>query len=264
MAWGASVNAYIHPGWRSTLIDNGLTGFDAFWNMDLPLLDTPNTSRGGFSSVARMDLKGNDTTQRTLIIKRQQNHNSRTWRHPLKGLPTTQKEFANILRFKRRDLETVTPVFFARRRVVDGDQAILATAYLEGYLSLEDFLRQWIATPKTDLVAKRRVLRLTAKWVRRMHHAGFQHNCLYTKHIFVNPKDSRVPVRGIDLEKVRWQIRATKRWRHDLSSLFRRTAGLSRTDRLCFLQHYFGADMVNPEVRRAWHRIHQAMARKKS
>ena len=65
--------------------------------------------------MVRLLLQGPGNLQRTVIVKRQQNHNSRTWRHPLRGLPTTQKEFVNIRRFEGLGLETVTPVFFACR-----------------------------------------------------------------------------------------------------------------------------------------------------
>lgn len=213
--------------------------------------------------MARMELVNNEGLHCTLILKRQQNHNSRTWRHPLRGLPTVQKEFINICRFGKRGIETVTPVFFDRRRDADGIQAILATEYLREYLSFEDLLAQCGTAPKNNLTDKRRALRLSADWVRCMHKAGFQHNCLYTKHLFLNLENSQVPVRGIDLEKARWQPRASKRWRHDLGALFRRTKSMDRTDRLRFLKYYFGADTVNPEVRRAWYRIHQAMGHKK-
>ncbi len=125
--WSNRVNVFINPVWRSVLRNNGLMDFEAFWGLDLPLLDAPNTSRGGVSSVARLELRDKDAPHGALIVKRQQNHNSRTWRHPRTGIPTTQKEFYNIRRFERRGIETITPVFFARRCVPEGIQAILAT-----------------------------------------------------------------------------------------------------------------------------------------
>jgi hypothetical protein len=119
-------------------------------------------------------------------------------------------------------------------------RAILITEYLDNYQSFEDYLQRCASAPTPDLRAKRRALCWTASWVRRMHQAGIQHSCLYTKHLFISISPSDVPVRGIDLEKAKCQPNAGKRLTHDLSSLFRRTAFLTRTDQLLFLFFYYG------------------------
>jgi hypothetical protein len=95
------VNDYLHPEWQEVFRHQGLIDFETIWDLDIPLLDRPNTSRGGISSVARLPLQSPGNLQRTVIVKRQQNHKSRTWRHPLRGLPTTHREFINIRRFER-------------------------------------------------------------------------------------------------------------------------------------------------------------------
>ena len=258
------MNDYLHPEWQAVFHHQNLDDFESIWDLDIPLLDTPNTSRGGISSVARLTLTGPDERQRTVIVKRQQNHNSRTLRHPLHGLPTTQKEFINIRRFERLGLETVTPVFFAGRQERHKVRAVLITAYLENYQSFEEYLERCAAAPVPDFRAKRQALRWTANWVRRMHQAGIQHSSLYTKHLFISTHPSEVPVRGIDLEKARRQLSAGKRLTHDLSSLFRRTTYLTRTDQLRFLLFYHGPGGPLRKPAMSWHRLQRSIARKQS
>jgi hypothetical protein len=58
---------------RALLERNGLADFDALWNLQLDAVDEPNTSRGGWSSVFRMDLEGQG-----FYLKRQSNYLTRT------------------------------------------------------------------------------------------------------------------------------------------------------------------------------------------
>ena len=43
---------------RALLERNGLGTFDALWAKQLDAVDEPNTSRGGWSSVFRLELEG--------------------------------------------------------------------------------------------------------------------------------------------------------------------------------------------------------------
>jgi hypothetical protein len=97
-----------------------------------------------------------------------------------------------------------------------------------------------------------------------MHQAGIQHSSLYTKHLFISMHPSEVPVRGIDLEKARRQLNAGKRLTHDLSSLFRRTAYLTRTDQLRFLFFYHAPGGHRRKPAMSWRRLQRSIARKQS
>ena len=77
---------------RALLERNGLADFDALWNLQLDAVDEPNTRRGGWSSVFRMDLDGQG-----FYLKRQSNYLTRTLHSPL-GEPSFAREFRNIQR----------------------------------------------------------------------------------------------------------------------------------------------------------------------
>ncbi|UVO17750.1 lipopolysaccharide kinase InaA family protein [Stutzerimonas stutzeri] len=77
---------------RLLLDMHGLASFDALWAVQLDSVDMPNTSRGGWSSVFRLEL--GDTTY---YLKRQSNYLTHSLRHPF-GEPTFACEFCNIQR----------------------------------------------------------------------------------------------------------------------------------------------------------------------
>ena len=101
--------------WRRRLTICGYADFEILWGLDLRPLDAANESRGGVSTASLLELPTADGGNRRLVIKRQRNHQSRTWRHPFQGIPTLEKEFINIQRFARQGLATLDPVYYARR-----------------------------------------------------------------------------------------------------------------------------------------------------
>ena len=127
------------PSWREHLKKAKLDDFDAFWQLEKEFLEEPNRGRGrnGWSAVSLIHIDTTDGSRRRVIVKRQQNHFSRSWLHPLRGIPTFEKEFRSILRYRQLGILTLKPVLFARRRCAAGVQAILVTEYLEGYTDLD-------------------------------------------------------------------------------------------------------------------------------
>ena len=247
---------YISPGWKSLFLEAGLD-FDSLWGMDLPALDEPNTGRGrnGWSAVSRFTLKQPGGGKAELIIKRQQNHFSRTPGHPFRGVPTFQKEMVNILRYREAGVPALEPVYFARRRAGGGIRAILVTRYLEGYTALDDLTRRWQERGRPDRAVLNRIIRALAVPVRKIHEAGFQHNCLYPRHLLLRMEGDDVRVKVIDLEKNKRRPFGDERRVRDLESLHRRTAGWSRTDRLRFFLAYAGVDRLDQRSRRLCRRI---------
>ncbi len=255
---------FIAAKWRAWLEARGLADFERLWQLDLPGLDAANTARGGISTVALLTAEFSGPEDVRLVVKRQQNHRSRTWRHPLQGVPTLRKEYFNIQRFDACGLAAVTPVMFAQRQDDRGMRAILVTEYLEGFRSFETFLEEWTgsATPDTD--NRDTIMRPVADLIARMHRAGFRHNCLYPKHVFVNRRRPRPDVRLIDLEKAGRSLGPIRRMTRDLAAFFRRSPFWLPADQARFLIYYHGARQMTPGIERAWRRIQRHMARKKT
>ena len=119
---------------RGLLERNGLADFDALWNLQLDAVDEPNTSRGGWSTVFRMDLEGQG-----FYLKRQSNYLTRTLHSPL-GEPSFAREFRNIQRYQQLGIPALEAVFFGERKVAGERRAILMTRALDGWNDLDSLL----------------------------------------------------------------------------------------------------------------------------
>jgi hypothetical protein len=253
---------FLAAAWRQRLAERGLNAFETLWQLELPPLDIANESRGGISTAALLTLPDAGRDACRLVLKRQRNHQSRNWRHPLRGIPTLQKEFMNIRRFNRGGLATAVPVYFARRSGNEGIRAILMTEYLEGYQSLDSCLEAWGRSSGPPRGERHAILRQVADLIARMHRAGWQHNCLYPKHLFVTTHLPEPDVRLIDLEKAGRRLGARWRMRRDLRALFRRSPFWTPADQAYFMIHYHGAPGLNPEVLQSLRWIQQVAAAK--
>ncbi len=253
---------FVADRWRQRFEACELTDFERLWALDLPALDDVNTSRGGISTVSLLALGPPGSEYPRLIVKRQQNHPSRTWRHPLKGIPTLEKEYINLQRFRRCGLPTAVPVLFARRRDDCGIRAILVTEYLEAYRAFDTLLEGWAGGAAPDGGEREAILHAVADLLARMHRAGWRHNCLYPKHVFVSRRQPRPDARLIDLEKARRILGPKHRMNRDLAAFFRRSPYWSASDQACLLVHYHGGGRMTPEIARTWRRIQRRMARK--
>lgn len=254
---------FLASAWREQFEAQRLGDFERLWRLELSPLDSANTTRGGVSTVGVLVLAAHDREGRRLVVKRQYNHQTRTWRHPLKGIPTARKEFDNIRRFDRCGLASAAPVFFGQRRDHRGMRAILITEFLEGYQSLDTLLAQWARDPTPREASRDAILRQAADLIARMHRAGYRHNCLYPKHLFVNTADAQPDIRLIDLEKAARTFWGDRRMMRDLGAFFRRCPHWSSSDQARFLVDYFGAAHMTPRIERTWRRILRGMARKR-
>lgn len=155
---------------------NRLDSFDALWALQLDAVDEPNTERGGWSSVYRLDLGDS-----AYYLKRQSNHLTRSLRHPL-GEPTFAREFRNIERYRALGIPALQAAFFAQQAVGGERQAILLTRALDGWQDLDTWLASW-----HDLAEERRraILRAVGRLARQLHAAGQMHGCFYPKHVFL-------------------------------------------------------------------------------
>lgn len=251
------MNDFVAADWDSVLRANGLDSFEALWELEAEWFEPPNHRRGGWSGVARIELPGPDGRPTGLFLKRQENHTRRTFRHPLHGEPTFAAEIRNILAMQQAQVPSLEPVYYAQRKLGGKWCVILMTRELLGFRPLDAWADDWYAAGWTDSRRIRlQVIAECAVILRRLHRAGFAHNAMHPKHIFLRAggKDE-VEARLIDLEKMRRKAGLLRRTLRDLDSLNRRSRHWSRTDRLRFLNIYLGAGRLDAGGRRLWFRL---------
>lgn len=228
---------YIAAEYHAALKDQKLDNFESLWALDLPPVDQPNTERGGWSSVCRLDV---DVSGEKVgfYLKRQNNHCSYSWKKPL-GEPTFSREFRNIRYYQKVGVPVPEVVYFAERKTKVGKQAILMTRALDDFCPLSEVLPQW---PTLTDTVREQVLRVVGETVASIHGKRITHHCLYPKHIFVNIKESpaqQMPsLTLIDLEKSRFQLLRRRERAADLDALFRRAGRWSERERKQVLTAY--------------------------
>lgn len=246
---------FIAQDWQALLAHNQLDNFAAWWALEADWFEEPNQRRGGWSGVSRLQLQQADGTSVAVFLKRQQEHSTRTWHHPIKGILTFAREMQNILAYRAAAIPSLEPVFFAEQMVAGKRCAVLVTVALEGFAPLEHVPQR-----------KQRGVLITAcaDTIRRLHAAQLQHNCLYPKHVFVRISGELAEARLIDLEKTKHVRTRRKAMLRDLDSFNRHAYGWSRTDKLRFLQEYLGTDAASSELRTLWQALVTLAQRKKS
>lgn len=244
---------------RALLERHKLASYDALWALKLEAVDEPNTERGGWSSVYRLDLG-----EAVFYLKRQSNHLARSLLRPF-GEPTFTREFRNIQRFQVLGIPALEAAFFAERRVAGERRAILLTRALDGWCDLDSLLRNWQARPESERTG---ILLACAELARRLHAAGQLHGCFYPKHIFLKEEGLKesagvFQARLIDLEKIRPLLFGERERIKDLEPLLRRasvwsedevrqllTAYLPQGDDLARWLQRLGARRNNKDARR--------------
>lgn len=235
---------YIAPQHQATLALNKLTTFNAMWDVSVDWFEDPNERRGGWSGVGRMDLPTANDAKQGVFLKRQQNHNRKTWLHPIRGIPTFACEFKMMQLLASKKVPTLVAIFFGVHRQNDNQQAALMTEELAGFQSLEDATEALFASKRPSLKQQRSLITQVAHTVGKLHRASVQHRSLYPKHLFVD-KEGRRDVVVIDLEKSRTKWLPVMRALYDLSTLNRHAKYWSNSARLYFYKQYFGVDKLN-------------------
>ncbi|WP_278398201.1 lipopolysaccharide kinase InaA family protein [Stutzerimonas kunmingensis] len=207
------MNDFIGENDRAVLESNGLASFDALWALRLEAVDEPNTERGGWSSVYRLELG-----ETAYYLKRQSNHLTRSLRHPF-GEPTFAREFRNIRRYQQLGIPTLQASFFGCRRRAGERRAILLTRALDGWEDLASWLARWSQLSEAPRQA---IIRAVGELTRNLHRARQVHCCLYPKHIFLREQGGRWQACLIDLEKARPLLLGQRDRIKDLEPLIRR------------------------------------------
>ncbi len=221
---------------QQLLEDNQLADFEQLWALDTPWFEAPNYRRNGWSGVVKYALQNKQGETVWVFIKRQQNHNYKTLMHPLRGIPTFRREFNNIAQLNKRQIPTLSTLYYAEREHENNQQAILITLSLEGYQSLEHFCQD--DAHKTH-PQRQAIMQLAGQVTRKMHDARFRHNCLYPKHFFLKINHSDIDIRLIDLEKLKWLPLYQQIRRNDLSRIVRRGQPMTYSDIKILLNSYY-------------------------
>ena len=200
---------------RALLERHGLGTFDALWAKELEAVDEPNSSRGGWSSVFRLDLEGQG-----FYLKRQSNYLTRTLHRPF-GEPSFAREFRNISRYQRLGIPALEAAFFGERKVPGETRALLLTRALDGWDDLDSLLQRWA---ELSAVQHRAILQACGVLARQLHGLRQIHGCFYPKHIFLQASGEGYQAQLIDLEKTRPLLFGVRDRVKDLEPLLRRTA----------------------------------------
>ncbi|MBU1285718.1 MAG: lipopolysaccharide kinase InaA family protein [Gammaproteobacteria bacterium] len=216
---------------RALLERHGLTSFDALWALKLEAVDEPNTERGGWSSVYRLDLG-----EAAFYLKRQSNHLTKTLRHPF-GEPTFAREFRNIQRYAALGIPALQAAFFAERKLPGEWRAVLLTRALDGWQDLDTWLQGWSGL---EAASRRAILSACGELAQRLHKFGQIHGCFYPKHIFLRETAAGFDAQLIDLEKTRPLLFGQRDRIKDLEPLLRRASVWDDADVRLFLAAYLG------------------------
>ncbi|OCX90871.1 MAG: lipopolysaccharide kinase [Pseudomonas sp. CO183] len=200
---------------RALLEGHALASFDALWALKLDAVDEPNTGRGGWSAVYRLELD-----ERAYYLKRQSNHLTRSLTHPF-GEPTFAREFRNIRRYEQLGVPALQASFFGQREIGREQRAVLLTRALDGWMDLDSWLKRW---PELGESQRQSILHATGELARTLHQAGQMHGCFYPKHIFLRECAGRWQACLIDLEKTRPLLFGERDRIKDLEPLVRRAA----------------------------------------
>ncbi|WP_458723231.1 lipopolysaccharide kinase InaA family protein [Pseudomonas brenneri] len=223
------MNDFLATEDRALLERHGLADFDALWARQLDAVDEPNTSRGGWSSVFRLELEG-----RGFYLKRQSNYLTRTLHRPL-GEPTFAREFRNISRYRQKAIPALQAAFYGERKVAGEYRALLLTRALDGWNDLDSLLEQWSTLSDAQ---HRAILVACGQLARKLHGVGQVHGCFYPKHIFLQATGDGYAAQLIDLEKTRPLLLGRRDRVKDLEPLLRRAGAWSQEQVRQFLAAY--------------------------
>ncbi|MEN8206894.1 MAG: lipopolysaccharide kinase InaA family protein [Pseudomonadota bacterium] len=254
---------YSASDWPSMARANGLDSFEAVWALDIGWFEEPNVRRGGWSGVSRLEVTCTDGRSEAIFIKRQENHETFSWRHPLKGVTTFRREFQNLMLLQSFDVPTLEVLYFAERNVGNDRRAILVSRELTGYSSLEDCMAYWQQHGFPEKAVWQETIQRIATVARHMHQHRMQQNCFLPKHIFIGERHGQMDVRLIDMEKAKRRWTKERALVRDLDTFNRRSAGIRTADRLRFLLAYHEVDRSNARVRKTWNKL-VALLRRKS
>jgi tRNA A-37 threonylcarbamoyl transferase component Bud32 len=201
--------------------------FERWWGVSGEWVEAPNERRGGESGVQRILAEDGSIA----YVKRQVGHIYRSLRHPL-GRPTALRERDALRSISALGIGVPELLFCGARRDEQGWRALLISAELKNYVSLET----WYASgehARYDQATRDLVMKQLGAILARLHKARWQHGCLYDKHVFIRVREEQgqteFDIALLDLEKCRRRFSAARAARRDLLQL-KRHSSLSHAD----------------------------------
>lgn len=259
------MKTYIAPEWQNALYQQNLQSFNDIWNyeenagIEKDWVEEPNQRRGGWSGVCRVALLNPQGEKKIVYLKRQSKHVYHSLFSPFKGRLTFRREFCNIMRFRKRGLPTVTPIYYGQQ----GDEAILMTEDLGGYKSLDAWMLEWQEKGMPSRRIQNCIIREVGQVVNRMHRHYYKHSCLEFKHIFLSLANDEVKISIIDLEKLRCCFLLNQYRYQDLSRLLRKSAKkVKLTDKWRFVKAYGGENASKETIKSLWRNLDEFSLKK--
>lgn len=243
---GVSLLTFVSAKYARLLQLNQLDTFEKVWSRKVDWFEEPNERRGGWSGVGRITLQQEDGSEIGAYMKRQDNHCRTSFLHPIKGVPTFQREFEMMHYLEQQGIRAPEVMLFGRNP--NGDlKTTLLTKELDGFVPLEDLTERLFANGSPALAVQRSIIRSVAQLAKQLHAAKVQHRSFYPKHLFVNMADTNMPqVAVIDLEKSRINYIAIMRSLIDLAVLNRHAKHWSKSRRMYFYLQYLGLKRLTP------------------
>lgn len=211
-------------------LDNHNENFTYWWNKQGEWVEAPNERRGGFSGVIKTLNKQGEI----LYIKKQEGHIYHSLLYPF-GQATIRREYNAYLAFNKAKVRTPQVIYCGQL----GKKAILVTKALANFISFEEWLSN-ARQANTKAATISAVLDSIANMLVQLHKNHLQHNCIYSKHIFVNVLERQkvtVHTALLDLEKSRKRLTAKQAALHDTPQI-RRHSAISHTEWLYFAKQY--------------------------
>lgn len=237
---------FVSAKYAQLLRNNQLDTFEKVWNRKVDWFEEPNERRGGWSGVGRIVIEQDDKKLFGAFLKRQDSHCRTSWRHPIHGVPTFQREFEMMRYLEEHGVLAPEVMLFGRNP--NGDlKTTLLTKELAGFVPLEELTESLFANARPSLQVQRSVIQAIAAFAKQLHAAKVQHRSFYPKHLFVNMTDLTTPkVAIIDLEKSRINYIAVMRSLIDLAVLNRHAKHWSKSQRMYFYLQYLGLKKLSP------------------
>jgi len=206
---------------QKALNNLGESTFDDIWNWPREWVEPINERRGGWSGVTRHQLPGFDGQTLTVYLKRQENQTRRARASAYLARPSFWFEYYSLSQVNR--IKPLGPelLCYSQRNTKGKLQAMLISASLEGYLTLEHILGTPGLKPRYG-----ECLRSVGQTIRALHQLNLVHGALYTKHIFLHPESAQC--RLIDFEKSYHPFLRHRAQKQDIDRLFRRTTKLTQ------------------------------------
>ena len=246
---------FIAAAERGLLERHGLADFESLWEVQLDAVDDPNTGRGGWSSVFRLELEGTG-----FYLKRQNNYLTRTLHRPF-GEPSFSREFRNVSLYQTLGIPALQAVYYGERNGDGNHRAILMTRALDSWTDLDSLLQQWSTLTAHQRLA---ILQACGQLARTLHAARQVHGCFYPKHIFLRPRSGAYVAQLIDLEKTRSALFGWRDRVKDLEPLLRRAPEWSEAETRELLASYTQASVDSVLVENWWQRLVKRGCRKEA